>query len=296
MASLPFDQQEAVSNSFQFLLEEHVKRFPSASIKSYQLLFTALRDIADFNPKDKVVLEIGTGYSLGILFLSALSGAKKAIGIDCYFHELGPEHDFIISMYSNLIKEPSVPITAKSAWSTEQLTDEFAKIITKDESGKFKFNKNRIEFLYPYEAEQLPVEDESIDLVVTSAAFEHFLNPESVVKELSRITSIGGLSCHCIDMRDHRDFTKPLDFLKLSENQWQEINRNSQGYSHTNRLRHSQIIALFNSSGFNLLGVKPLISCRPDYELITQFSEPYKLMSDYDLFTLGEIFIFKKEN
>jgi hypothetical protein len=95
-------------------------------------------------------------------------------------------------------------------------------------------------------------------------------------------------------MRDHRDFTKPLEFLKHRNDEWQEINQKSEGYSHTNRLRRNQIIALFNSYGFNLQGAKPLISLRPDPNLSSQFIEPYKSMSGYELFTMVEVLIFKK--
>jgi ubiquinone/menaquinone biosynthesis C-methylase UbiE len=294
-AALPFDQQESVCNAFQFLLEDYIKKFPAASIKTYQILFTALRDIADFYTEGKKVLEIGPGSNLGVLFLSALGGASKATGVDFYSHNMGPEHDFIMSMYMQLLKEPGVPIIRENPWNANLLSDKLASIITKDTTGKFNFKKERLEFIFPCTAEQLPVEDNSIDLVYTSAAFEHFLNPEEVVKELSRITSKGGLNCHAIDMRDHRDFSKPLEFLKFSEAQWQEINCKAPGYSHTNRMRHNQIISLFNSAGFRLLGVKPLISCRADHEMLSQFAEPYRSMPDHELFTLVEIFIFKKE-
>ena len=294
ISALPFDQQEAVCNSLQFLLEDYVKKFASASIKTYQILFSALRDIAGFYSSDKTVLEIGPGFNLGVLFLAALGGARKAIGVDCFTHDMGPEHDFIMSMYSSIMKDPTVPIINDNLWNTERLTDEFAKIIQKDNYGKYAFKKDRIEFLHPYSADKLPVPDSSIDLVITSAAFEHFLNPADVVKELFRISSRGGISCHAIDMRDHRDFTKPLEFLTINENEWDEINRRSLGYSSTNRLRPKQIISLFNSAGFDLDGVKPLISLRPDSELSSRFVEPFKSMPENELFTLVQIFIFRK--
>jgi hypothetical protein len=95
-------------------------------------------------------------------------------------------------------------------------------------------------------------------------------------------------------MRDHRDFSQPLDYLMVTEDAWRQLHLASPSYTYTNRLRPSGVVSLFGSAGFTLLGVRPLISLRPDNELRARFVEPYASMPDSELFTLVQIFIFRK--
>jgi SAM-dependent methyltransferase len=296
LSQLPYPLQEKSCNAMQFIIEDFIKKFPPSSIKVNKLLFSALKEIADFYARDKVVLEIGPGFNVGVMLLAALGGATKAIGVDLFPHDMGPDHDFIVSMFAQVEENPEVPIIEGQPWSKDRLATEFATLIEKDEKGRYAFRKNRLEYLFPYNAEKLPCENDSIDLVFTSAAFEHFRNPEKVVEELSRVTRLGGVSCHSIDQRDHRNFSKPLEYLKLDEKTWQELNSSSPSYIYTNRLRNSQTISLFENYGFTLLGVRLISSIRPDNELRQQFEEPYKSMPDNDLFTLGQIYIFRKDH
>ena len=294
ISKLPYRQGEKNCDAIQFLLEDYIKRFPPASIKTYQVLFSALQQIADFYTRDKVMLEIGPGFNLGVMFLAALGGATKVLGVELFPHDMGPDHDFIVSMFEHVEKDPSVPITPDDSWDQQRCANEFARLITKNDAGKYAFRKDRLEYLFPYSAERLPCEDDSVDCVFTSAAFEHFRDPLAVVNELSRVTRGGGLSCHAIDMRDHRDFSQPLDYLMVTEDAWRQLHLASPSYTYTNRLRPSGVVSLFGSAGFTLLGVRPLISLRPDNELRARFVEPYASMPDSELFTLVQIFIFRK--
>jgi SAM-dependent methyltransferase len=294
ISKLYYQNAEKHCNAIQFLLEDYIKKFPPASLKTYDLLFSALQQIARCFSRGKVVVEIGPGFNFGVMLLAALGGATKVFGVDLFPHDRGPDHDFIVSMFEHVVKNPSVPITPDGIWDQETLAKEFARLIEKDAAGRYAFNKDRLEYVFPYDARQLPFENESADIIFSSASFEHFRDPEDVVKELSRVTRPGGIQCHAIDMRDHRDFDHPLDFLTVTTETWEELHRASPSYTYTNRLRPSQIVSSFNAANFNLVGVRPLISLRPDNELRSRFVEPYASMSGDDLFTLVQIFIFKK--
>ena len=47
-----------------------------------------------------------------------------------------------------------------------------------------------------------------------NAVFEHIEDPEGAIRDISRTLTPGGHTMHRVDLRDHRDFSKPLDFLK----------------------------------------------------------------------------------
>ncbi len=56
--------------------------------------------------------------------------------------------------------------------------------------GKFAHDKN---IIYS-NVETLPYEDNSFDLITSVAAFEHFLNPEKVIKECKRVLKPNGIA------------------------------------------------------------------------------------------------------
>lgn len=57
------------------------------------------------------------------------------------------------------------------------------------------------------------VPDQSFDLTVSNAVFEHLYDVPRAMRELYRVTAAGGLGSHQVDFRDHRDFSRPLEFL-----------------------------------------------------------------------------------
>jgi len=296
VSKLPYDVREKACDSIQFLLEDYVKIFPPASTKTYTTIFTALRDIAGFYAKDKDVLELGPGFSLGVIFLAALSGARKAWAADLFPHNMGPDHDYIVSMYEHLEKNSRFLVTMDQPWDGDRLVGEIARLIEKDANGRFAFRKDKVEYLFPYSGEKLPFADESIDLSISCAAFEHFRDPVAVVKELARITRPAGLSCHTIDFRDHRNFSRPLDFLFMTEDEWQRFHQQSPSYVYTNRLRPSQTVSLFDSLGFSLVGVRPQITIPLEKDIKARFVPPYNAMPDSELETLVQVYVFRKDH
>jgi len=296
LSSMPYPLREKCCNDIQFLLEDYVKFFPPVSIKTYTTLFSALREIADFYVQDKNVLELGPGFSLGLIFLAALSGARKTWAADLFPHDMGPDNDYIVSMFEHIEKDSRFLVTMDQPWNTDRLATEFSKLIEKDAQNRFAFRKDKLEYLFPYSGENLPFTKETIDLSLSCAAFEHFRNPVAVVNELSRVTSPGGLSCHTIDFRDHRNFNLPLEFLTLTDDSWQQIHQNSFSYTYTNRLRHSQVVSVFDAGGFSLMGVRPLITLPIDQGTIQRLVAPYNTMPISELEILVQVYVFRKDH
>jgi hypothetical protein len=97
----------------------------------------------------------------------------------------------------------------------------------------------------------------SFDLVISNAVLEHVQDLKRVAHNLARITKSPGLNLHQIDFRDHKDFSRPLEFLLLSEREQSASFKSSHG-EFGNRLRASQSISYFEAAGFK----NRLHSCR----------------------------------
>jgi SAM-dependent methyltransferase len=298
---LSFTEQEAYWNRASYLIEESGKKFPASAIKVFTDLFGLLDREIKFDIRDKLLLEIGPGYNLGVAFLAALSGAKKVYAVDAFPHPKGTDDDFIFAMLTRLLEERSFFFSEVKNFSDDVFVNHFARIVAKDDHDVFSYRNDKIELLFPYYAEKLPLKDDSFDLIYTNAAFEHFLLPTQAVQEMYRVTRPGGISFHCVDHRDHRNFRKPLDFLALEDDQWIEVfkklkQQDLSSYSHTNRMRSSEVVTLFEEHGFKTVKVLPIpfMRCTIKDELFQRMTDHYKKLSRDDISILGCNYIFQK--
>lgn len=83
----------------------------------------------------------------------------------------------------------------------------------------------------PCEALDFP--EASFDLIFSNAVLEHVREPFAFLRNMRRMLKQDGWYVHAIDLRDHRDFSRPTDFLKLTDAEF----RRSDPYS--NRHRYS---------------------------------------------------------
>lgn len=58
--------------------------------------------------------------------------------------------------------------------------------------------------------------DQSFDLVLSNAVFEHIVDVTAAAKRCYEVTKRGGWNVHQIDFRDHRNFSKPLEHLLMT--------------------------------------------------------------------------------
>jgi len=111
-----------------------------------------------------------------------------------------------------------------------------------------------LSYVVPLNAETLRGE---IDLAYSHTVLEHI--PPAALTEIFALVRTrlgeGGLFCNGIDNSDHRrsydDGLSIVDFLRYSEFTWNMQCINPQDY--TNRLRHSDYLALLEEGGFKLL-------------------------------------------
>ncbi len=294
LRNLPFYEQEALCKRMSFSLEDHMKRFPAYAVRVYQDVFGTLFRETGFSPKGKSILEIGPGFSVGVLFLAGLSGAANVCAVDAFAHDKGSDNDYISSMYVQVLRDRSFLIGEARCLDDDAFTDAFARFVRQEANGRFAYRPEKLDVQFPYSVERLPYADESFDCVYSFATFEHFRDPDAAVGELRRITRPGGVNFHSVDLRDHRNFEEPLEFLSLSEDQWREVGRKSGGYSFTNRLRSTEITERFTRGGFKQLKELPFLTCSISTDLRNRLMPEYQRFSDDVLGILGCRYIFQK--
>lgn len=94
-----------------------------------------------------------------------------------------------------------------------------------------------------------------IDITYSNATFEHLADGATALRALFEVTAPGGVGFHQIDLRDHRDFSRPLEYLTLSPEEFATLFARVEG-SCGNRLRGQQFERLARDVGFEaaLLG------------------------------------------
>jgi SAM-dependent methyltransferase len=193
------------------------------------------------------VLEIGPGGNLGALLMYLAAGCDRGVAFDV------------------------VPLV------TDQ--QELYDAITPDAAALSK----RIDYLTGAPIEQTSLPDNSFDIIFSSACLEHVAGPPAALRSIHRILKPGGVTTHSIDLRDHRDFTDPLAFLRHSESAWRAAT------SHrlvTNRWRASDWQRGFEAAGFVNVVVEPHAQTAVTDEMRSRFHRRFRSKDLTDLGTL----------
>jgi SAM-dependent methyltransferase len=196
------------------------------------------------------ILEIGPGHTLagGVLF--ALHGAARYVAVDL-FPIAALDARTYRRLRERVARPPLYPVPDGEQRRAAALRrfDEVVRFV----GDVVTFDEATLAYRFPVDAARLPFPDGAFDVVLTCAAFEHFSAPEEAIRECTRVLAPGGVQVHQIDLRDHRDFTRPLDFLRFSEEEWKA--QSSDMFCYTNRLRRADFERLFVAAGNELLEV-----------------------------------------
>jgi hypothetical protein len=151
----------------------------------------------------------------------------------------------------------------------------------------------------PVSAEQLGRYGSArFDCVLSNAVLEHVENLRRVAENLAQLTKSPGLNLHQIDFRDHRDQSRPLEFLLLSARKQRDLFRSRHGEP-GNRLRLKEAIAIFEAAGFTCAPPENQSFCDDAYlaEFLPQLR---RSQSDYvdwpveDLRVIGARLVLRK--
>ena len=139
---------------------------------------------------------------------------------------------------------------------------------------------------------------ETIDVVLSNAVLEHLQNPELAALELHRVTRQGGVGLHQVDFRDHRDFSRPLEYLLLGEDEFAQVflERNAEC---GRQMRHFELNEYLISAGFEVADFEANWIASDEYlnDFIPRLRESnsaYRAMPRHDLRVISGHFTLRK--
>jgi SAM-dependent methyltransferase len=220
--------------------------------------------------KDLNIVEIGPGSTMVPAALYASAGAKHLYCVDIY------EHPAI---------RDALPY--RTAFDLAKLDPDYFvrdanEIILKEEGGKAILNPDYITFL-KRESFDTGLPDASVDYVFSMATIEHLNDPLQSIMEWKRILKPGGISAHIAGLADHRDFSKPYEYLKLDPAAWRAQFGPGRTPLHdfVNQWRPVDFRRAFEQAGFEILEYATEIKSAYSREQIRVFY-PNQSISDAD--------------
>ena len=188
------------------------------------------------NIKGKTILELGPGDSAASALIACSLGAK-CILIDAN-NFISNKIDFYYQLEKRLLEMNYNPPKINGIKNIHE-------ILKLCKSDYYIEGKKSIKL----------IKSNSIDLIFSTAVLEHLKLDEFeiIIKEMRRILKNDGFTSHEVDLKDH--LNKSLNNLRFSSRIWESNLFSNSGF-YTNRLRYSQIIKIFEKSGFNVQIIK----------------------------------------
>jgi SAM-dependent methyltransferase len=184
----------------------------------------------------RTVLEIGPGANFGSVLVLAAYGARPLVADRFLASWQADYHPAFYAALADDLSRQDPDADVRQIRALSAASDYPAEIVGRFESA----------------LEEVPVASDSIDVVVSNAVVEHLYNLERSFAQLQRITRPGGLGLHQVDHRDHRDFSRPLEHLLMSDDEFRTAFARSHGEC-GNRWRPEEVGAFFRCAGFDLL-------------------------------------------
>jgi SAM-dependent methyltransferase len=225
--------------------------------------------------------EAAAHYALRVVnhYLTGLPGGRPALKGRCIL-ELGPGTDFATSLILRGLGADAVTVADRflSAWRQGHHAPIYRHVIRL--MGE-RFPDADIRPLldcldagsHPEQViRQLPLPVEEIsaqacgqfDLVFSNAVLEHVRRPANAARALHELTVPGGMGFHQVDFRDHRDMSRPLEFLLPDEGSFQDMFEGSFGEC-GNRIRPHQWRYLLQEAGFAHSDFQPDMFAQTSY-------------------------------
>jgi SAM-dependent methyltransferase len=234
------------------------------------------------NRDPSAVLEIGPGSNVAQGVIFTMSGARKYYGLDIY-----RDPDF----YKRHSYEAVATLLTSVAPS---LVKTAAADIFRVDGDKVVLSRDKLEFLYPHQSYDIPLAPGSVEFIFSHAVFEHIADPAATLEALARVLPRGGLTAHQIDMRDHRNFAAPLEFLKVERKAWDGQFNDSNAHHYMNRWRLPDFTAAFEKSGFRIIRVEVNLRHAVTEEMRKSLHPDFQRYSLEDLSAVGAFIVAEK--
>lgn len=225
--------------------------YPAHADQNLELLFAFHSKVSVLKP-GTTLLHIGPGGFLGLeCCLYALG--MNPISMDAYsFGNEYPDVTRRIDEYEQSLSRLQTFI--RPGEGTKDICNRFESIFIR-KNGASYLDNDKIPYKYPSRCSAIPLDNESIDAVLSFAVLEHVRSPKQAVREIHRVLRPGGLALQRIVTRDHRSFGKiegyhPFSYLEHSQEQWEELTKDK---FHQNRVLPREWKSLFEAHGFEIL-------------------------------------------
>ncbi len=216
------------------------------------------------DPRGKVFFEVGSGRTLLVPLAYWLMGARRTISVDLNrylsqdmvqesLRQIAADADRIRELFGDLLDARRFDAVLDLARQRDWPLSRFLDLC-------------QIEYIAPGDAADTGLPAGSVDVHTSYTVFEHI--PEDVLRRIlaegNRITGDSGMFVHRIDYSDHfYTFDKAIttiNFLQYSDRAWRLFAGNR--YAYTNRLRHDDILRLFEEAGHRIVDAQPDVDRR----------------------------------
>jgi len=214
------------------------------------------------------LIEIGPGPSLGPALLLACGGARVTVA-DRFAARWDPNYH---------------PLVLTELWlRVESLQPDMGTPIARVlDAQAFIPEVIDLRECAAEELDRLPAR--SADLVISNAVLEHLADVPRAFRGMAHIGRPGSLGLHQVDFRDHRDFSKPLEYMTLSAADFQRLFDSRMGEC-GNRWRSSPMGQAFEAAGFAVRRFDASLWAEADYlaDVKTRLHPDVQPVSDLDL-------------
>lgn len=144
------------------------------------------------------------------------------------------------------------------------------------------------------------IPDDSVDFSYSNAVFEHINDLGRVASEQARILRVGGWATHQIDLRDHRDFSRPIEHLSIPDPEFVKLAQENH-YEFGNRYRSLEFWAHFENVGLQVMMRDVNSEAPPSYRKgalsrLRESRSTYNNWPDEDVFRVGCRFFLAKRD
>lgn len=203
--------------------------------------------------KNKVILELGPGGSIGFGLLALQNGASRYLAIDDGQHIFITKKQF--SFYKKILNNDLSAI----------------KKLFIFKNGKVDYSPEFITFTKIDQDSRYTIESNSIDLIYSCAVLEHVHKLDLCFSEMTRVLKPGGIMNHQVDLRDHIFSQNSLWFLKISDFWFKFLFGRTGEY--VNRKRLSVYKNIFKEKGLGIISL--------DNYILFNKKLPEKLLNKY---------------
>jgi len=134
----------------------------------------------------------------------------------------------------------------------------------------------------------------TFDVVVSNAVLEHVEDLAATAQHLALKTVPGGYNFHQVDLRDHRSFDRPLEYLTLDEQAFEAL-RQSVSCECGAQWRLSDYVATLTQAGFDVTARGNMFA-DPAYlaDLRPRLDPGFAGLSEEDLRTISAFFVLRR--